>query len=333
VPGEYAAYEAAKALEASLHVMIFSDNVSVADEVALKRRAAERGLLVMGPDCGTAMVAGKPLGFANRVRPGPVGLIGASGTGLQEVSCQIHRLGSGVSHILGVGGRDLSAQVGGLSTLAAIDLLAADPATRVLVVVSKPPAPEVARRVISHLAALERPSVVVFLGDRTRVTVPSVRVAEGLSEAAWIACSLVMEQSGHSPTGSEAAALDTAAMVARMSREQRCLQGLFCGGTLAAEALLLLREQLETVRSNLDHDDTRGLPSSGEHAILDLGDDRFTRGRPHPMIEPGLRAEWIVERGLRLVGIDYMSIAPFADTIRPHQILLGAGVIAVENLT
>jgi len=296
VPGEYAAYEAAKALEASLHVMIFSDNVSIDDEVALKRRAADRGLLVMGPDCGTAMIGGKPLCFANRVRSGPIGLIGASGTGLQEVSCQIHRLGSGVSQMIGVGGRDLSTAVGGLSTLAAIDLLAADAATRVLVVVSKPPAPEVAARVIERLTALGRPSVVVFLGDKPRVDHGTVNVAEGLSEAAWIACSLVMDRPGAAPTGSEAAAPDVAKICARMSPAQRWLQGLFCGGTLAAEALLLLRHQVEVVRSNLDHDE-QGIPSAGEHAILDLGDDVFTRGRPHPMIEPRLRAEWIAERG------------------------------------
>jgi succinyl-CoA synthetase alpha subunit len=294
VPGQYAAFEAGRALDAGLHVMIFSDNVAVEDEASLKRRAGSLGLLVMGPDCGTALVSGKPLGFANRLRPGPIGLVGASGTGLQEVSCQIHRLGGGVSHMLGTGGRDLSAAVGGLTTLAAIDALAADPATSVLVVVSKPPAREVAAAVLDRLAALDKPSVVIFLGDAARPERGRVRIARDLSEAARLACDL---SSAGSPRGGQPGAPtpDAASLARALSPTQRHVRGLFCGGTLAAEALLLLRGRIGAVSSNLDH----GVPTPTEagHSIIDLGDDEFTRGRPHPMIDPTLRAEHIVRRG------------------------------------
>jgi FdrA protein len=295
VPGQYAAYEAAKALDAGLHVMLFSDNVTVEDELALKRRAVARGLLVMGPDCGTALISGKPLGFANRLRAGSIGLVGASGTGLQEISCQIHRLGGGVTHMLGTGGRDLSATVGGLTTLAAIDALAADPATKVLVVVSKPPAPEVAARVLDRLARLDEPSVVIFLGDKQRRSAgDKIHFARNLAEAAQLACRL----SGVTTTRleEEPDLRDHAALIGCMRPAQRNLHGLFCGGTLAGEALLLLRERLGQVSSNLDH----GASSAGGmtgHTVIDLGDDEYTQGRPHPMIDPTLRHAPIVERG------------------------------------
>ncbi len=293
VPGQYAAYEAAKALEQGLHVMIFSDNVPVEEEVALKRSATTRGLLVMGPDCGTALISGKPLGFANRVRTGPIGLVGASGTGLQEVSCQIHRLGCGVSHILGTGGRDLSAKVGGLTALAALGILAADPATRVLVLVSKPPEPKVAARLLGRLATLGKPAVAVFLGDEKREEPAGVRLAQDLSQAAWMACALAAD-GPPTPPEEKVPAPVTDELVARMTPTQRHLHGLFCGGTLGAEALLLLRGQLEEIHSNLDH---AAGPLPAGHSVIDLGDDEFTRGRPHPMIEPALRAEWIVRLG------------------------------------
>jgi succinyl-CoA synthetase alpha subunit len=294
VPGAYAAYEARKALESGLHVMIFSDNVPLEEEIALKRRARELGLLVMGPDCGTALVAGKPLGFANRVRRGCIGMIGASGTGLQEVACQIHRLGSGVSHILGTGGRDLKEEVGGLATLAAAETLAADSETRVLVVVSKPPAPAVSGAVLAQLARLGKPAVVCFIGDTELESDGSVQVAQTLSEAAWLARCLV---TGHSVATTQpyySSWQDVSRYTAAMTGTQRHLHGLFTGGTLAAEALLLAERELSDVGSNLRDG---ALPQQGRHTITDLGDDRYTRGRPHPMIDPTPRCEQIVSFG------------------------------------
>ena len=61
----------------------------------------------MGPDCGTAIINGVPLCFANVVRRGDIGIVGASGTGTQEVTVIIDKMGGGVSQVIGTGGRDL----------------------------------------------------------------------------------------------------------------------------------------------------------------------------------------------------------------------------------
>ena len=245
VPGAFAAQEARSALERGLNVMMFSDNVSIEDEVALKRLAKEKNLLVMGPDCGTALIAGAPLAFANVVPRGEIGIVSASGTGLQEVSTLIARLGGGVSHGIGVGGRDLDERVGALGMLSAIDLLDADATTKTLVLISKPPSPRVAQTVLERLRRSKKRSVVCFLG------------AEGstLTEAA--------EQAMGRKVPNESSSL---------AKAKGRVLGLYCGGTLAAEAEILLGHAGECV---------------------DLGDDEFTRGRPHPMIEPELRNEHI----------------------------------------
>ena len=248
VPGEYAAGEARKALERGLHAMVFSDNVPIEQEVALKRYAAERGLLVMGPDCGTALIGGAPLAFANAVPRGDIGIVSASGTGLQEVSCLIARLGGGVSHGIGVGGRDLDERVGALGMLAAIDALEADAATRMLVLISKPPAPRIAQKVLERVRRSPKRVEVCFLGEQGGT----------LTEAAEAA------------TGRK---IDYA--LPALAKRNGAVRGLYCGGTLASEASLILR--------------AAGAP--GE--CLDLGDDRYTRSRPHPMIEPQLRNEHI----------------------------------------
>jgi len=293
VPGRYAAFEAHRALEQGLSVMIFSDNVSVQDEVALKERAASLGLLCMGPDCGTSLIGGKPLGFANRVGRGPVGLVGASGTGLQEVSCQLHHLGCGVSHALGVGGRDLSEAVGARATLAALDLLAAAADTRVLVVISKPPDPKVAARVVARLEALDMPAVVCFLGQRDLQVGGKVQAARTLGEAAALAAALA--RPGRARAAEPEVDEEVLRRVARQLPDGAgMIHGLFCGGTLAAEAALVLREQGLEVGSNLDAG--HALPDPAGHTVVDLGDDRYTRGRPHPMIEPALRNDEILAR-------------------------------------
>jgi FdrA protein len=252
VPGEFAAAEARLALERGLHAMVFSDNVSLADEVALKRLARERGLLMMGPDCGTALINGAPLAFANVVPRGDIGIVSASGTGLQEVSALIARLGGGVSHGIGVGGRDLDERIGGLGMLAALDALEADRATRTLVLISKPPAPRVAREVLARVRRSPKRAVLCFLGA------DEPGVARTLTEAAEAA----LERK-----------LDFTAPA--LPKRKGAVRGLFCGGTLAAEAALVLR----------------AAGAAGE--CIDLGDDRYTRARPHPMIEPELRNEHI----------------------------------------
>jgi len=272
-PGPYATAEALKALKRGLHVFIFSDNVPVADEVELKRLAVKKNLLVMGPDCGTAILDGVPLGFANVVRRGRIGLVGASGTGLQEVSCLIDRLGEGLSQVIGVGGHDLDDRVGGLMMRAGIERLADDPGTRVIVLVSKPPAPAVAGKILDVARKSGKPVVVNFLGGDPGVTRQAGLVVRAtLEEAARDAVGLAR---GKRP-GATGTAAAPRAKARRFAKGQHLIHGLYSGGTLGQEAALILT----------------GL--GAKHAVVDLGDDEFTVGRPHPMIDFRLRNERIV---------------------------------------
>ncbi len=291
-PGTYATAEALKALKHGLNVFLFSDNVPIEDEIELKQLAVARDLLLMGPDCGTAILDGVPLGFANAVRRGDIGLIGASGTGLQQVSCLIDRAGAGVSQAIGVGGRDLDARVGGTMMLAALKRLDADPGTRVIVLISKPPAAEVARLVLEAAGSLKTPVVVNFLGgDPAAVRAFGLTPARTFEAAADAAVALargnvipdkVMADTAPGdgdPFGASRAASGDA--IARLQPGQWRIRGLFAGGSLAGEAKLILGWAL-------------GAESARTHEVLDLGDDEYTVGRPHPMIDPRLRNEHIL---------------------------------------
>jgi succinyl-CoA synthetase alpha subunit len=293
VPGEYAAAEAMKALRLGLNVMLFSDNVALADEVALKRFAREHGLLVMGPDCGTAIVDGVPLGFANAVRRGTIGVVGASGTGTQQVTCLVHRAGAGISHAIGTGGHDLHKDVGGISMLAGMKALARDPGTEVIVLVSKPPAPGVAKTVLAAAERAGKPVVVNFIGAAAaEIRGRTLRAASTLEEAALIAVALARGGRPARP------AKDQARLPAlRFAAKQRYVRGLYSGGTFCYEASALLGEALGEVWSNAPADARLKLADpwkSHQHTLVDLGDDVFTRGRPHPMIDHRLRNERIV---------------------------------------
>jgi FdrA protein len=326
VPGEHAAAEASAALRLGLHVFLFSDNVPLEDEVALKRDAAARGLLVMGPDCGTALVAGAPLGFANRVRRGRIGIVASSGTGLQEVSCLIHRIGEGVSHALGTGSRDLTAEVGGRTYLAALDALAADPGTEVVLLVGKPGAPDVQARVYERLARLGKPAVLFFLGRAAPVPEGlGVAAAASLEHAARCAVALAREEAVPSPAATdEAAAALADRLLDGLRADARRIVGLYAGGTLAQEAAWAVASALG--RDDTPHGDAPGavLDLDG-HLILDLGDDAYTRGRPHPLIDPRLRNERLIAEAARgdvaLVLLDvilgYGAHADPAGALRP----------------
>jgi succinyl-CoA synthetase alpha subunit len=306
VPGMYASREVRKALNKGLHVMLFSDNVSLEDEIALKKLAKEKGLLVMGPDCGTAIIDGKPICFANVVDRGPVGIVAAAGTGLQEVSCLIDRFGSGVSQAIGTGGRDLkNAQVGGTTMLMAIEALGADPETKTILIVSKPPAPEVASKVVEALEKTGKPAVVHFIGLKSAIPAgPSIHFATNLEEASRWAVALaqgkpVDVQSRRTwpfdlPKEEIEALVDEETR--RMSKSQKYIRGYYTGGTLTDEAWILLHQLTGAVYSNNQTDPAFVLPDPKKsigHTIVDLGDDVFTVGRPHPMIDPSTRTERI----------------------------------------
>ena len=293
-PGEYAAAEAFKALRLGLNVMLFSDNVELKDEISLKRFAQERDLIVMGPDCGTAIINGIPLAFANVVRRGVIGVVGASGTGLQQVTCLVDRWGSGISQAIGTGGHDLHRDVGGISMLQGLKALAADPSTSVIVLISKPPSPEVAGKVLEAANGAGKPVVVNFLGaDPDRVRRENIYPALTLEDAAAAAVALA---NGRTPEAGRAKV--TSPSITPLAPEQRYVRGLYSGGTFCYEASLLLKKELGQISSNTPvepGDHVSDVWTSRKHTVIDLGDDLFTRGRPHPMIDHRLRNERLIK--------------------------------------
>ncbi|MBN1935683.1 MAG: acyl-CoA synthetase FdrA [Anaerolineae bacterium] len=303
VAGQYAAAEAWEALKNGLHVLLFSDNVSIEDEIALKRYAVEHGLLMMGADCGTAILNGVALCFANAVPRGSVGLVAASGTGLQEVSTLLARLGVGVSQGIGTGGRDLKEAVGGLTMIQGLKALQADPGTRVLVLISKPPAQAVAERVLAQVRQSDKPAVVCFLGgDPSPIVQAGAIPARTLQEAAYLAAAEI----GHDLSSldqmleRERAELKAQAEMlrGRLKTGQRYLRGLFSGGTLASEALVIWQEMLDGVWSNVPLDPRFKLADAAHsrgHCAVDLGEDEFTVGRPHPMLDHDLRIRRLLQ--------------------------------------
>lgn len=285
VPGRYAAGVARQSLGLDKHVFLFSDNVSLQDEIELKTVAARRGLLVMGPDCGTAIVNDIGLGFANQVRRGPIGIVAASGTGLQQVSARIHQLGSGITQAFGTGGRDLSEPVNAVTARQCLDLLNRDAGTQVIVLVSKPPSAGVAGDLVDMLRGAGKPVVVDFIGYSVPVRiVENVHFASTFDDAAELAVQLAATASAQEP--GRDLNLD------RFAPGQRYLRGLFSGGTLAYETLLILQDYLPAIYSNIPLEEQFRLADSlvsQAHTIIDLGEDEFTVGRLHPMIDNQLR--------------------------------------------
>ena len=292
-PGEYAAAEALKALNLGLNVMLFSNNVSGSEEAMLKRVASDKDLIVMGPDCGTAIINGIPLAFANVVKRGPIGAVGASGTGLQEVTVLIDRLGSGVTQAIGTGGHDLSTEVGGISMLKALKDLSADPATKVITLISKPPAKQIADEILAKARASGKPVVVIFLGaDAKSLTGGNIHGARTLEDAARAAVALAQGRKPEPAT--EVVAVPSG--LPKLAAGQKYVRGLFSGGTFCFQATMLLQETMP-VHSNTKVGGSLALQDvwkSEGNTLVDLGDDVFTRGRPHPMIDYRLRTERIV---------------------------------------
>ena len=312
VPGRYAAAVARQALDLGRNVFLFSDNVALADEAALKQMAGARGLLVLGPDCGTALLAGIGLGFANRVRRGAIGLLGASGTGLQAVTSEIHRLGAGVSHAIGTGGRDLAVEIGGATTLQGLDLLRRDPDTEVIVLLAKALASPVAARLLAAARQAGKPVVVCFLGAPPPARqLGNLHFAADTSDAAATAVMLLGAGSPRSapqpspalaPPPSSAAAAPLDPPEPPFAPGQRYLRGLFSGGSLAAEALLGLQAELGPILTNFSAAPPASAPrplpvprQAPSHTLIDLGSDELTIGRPHPMIDHGLLLQRLVE--------------------------------------
>jgi FdrA protein len=299
VPGVYAAREARKAIEHGLNVFLFSDNVPVESERSLKEYAREQGLIVMGPDCGTAIIGGVGIGFANVVRRGPIGVIGASGTGIQEFTTLVHRAGSGVSHAIGTGSRDLSDAIGGISLLCALDALESDGQTKVIAILSKPPGPKALANLVPRISGCPKPVVACFLGLKEDPPFASIRyqTAHTLEDAAMVAVEIATRKA---PARFNANSPHFQALIQRERASknpvQKYIRGIFAGGTFCYQAQQVLQDAGFVAHANDPLEGNLKLPDplrSVEHTLVDMGADDFTLGRPHPMIDSGLRRERI----------------------------------------
>lgn len=303
IPGPYVKKEALKALKKGLNVLIFSDNVPMKDEIEIKRFAKGKGLLVMGPDCGTAIINGVALGFANKIRRGHVGMVGSSGTGLQEVAVLLHHLGLGISHAIGTGSKDVLDQVGGLAMIQGISLLEADPATEVIILISKPLGERTLQVILARLEQCRKPVIANFLGEHTRSFVKqNIQFTVTLEETALT----VAKRIGGPPQISELSRHDWIQNMQdkikqesmKLTNRQKYVRGLFGGGTLATEACIIMRDVLSPLWGNISLNGVSKLPDSRRskfHCIIDLGADEFTCGKPHPMLEPEMRKERLFE--------------------------------------
>ena len=293
VAGDYARYEAAKAVNAGMDVMLYSDNISLEDEIALKKQAARKGVLVMGPDCGTAIVNGVPLAFANKVSRGPVGIVGASGTGLQEVLCLLERMGVGISHAYGTGGRDLKDDVGALTTIAALHRLEKDTETEVIVLLGKPPGDATRTKLAMLLPTLGKKVFVHYLGAKSyeQEEKAGIASANNLTE-------LAIAVAGHANPKADTSAIRTKMIVPPTARKG-FLRGLFGGGTLCQEAAEIAAPLLDGEKyANLKVDGFIPLTATRKskgHCFWDFGDDAFTVGRPHPMMAPELKMDYLID--------------------------------------
>ncbi len=333
VPGEYAAREARLAVEKGLNVFLFSNNVSLDDEIVIKRLAKDRGVLVMGPDCGTSIINGVGIGFANRVRRGPVGVVGPSGTGLQEFTCLVHHLGSGISHAIGTGSRDLSDAVGGVTTLAALQVLDKDPMTEIIAVISKPPGRKTLPVLTTAFASCTKPVVACFLGIREDVSGAgeTFRLGRTIDEAA----SMATGKQGALAENIEAQNLLAKARSSRHPKQQY-LRGLFAGGTFCYQSQQILQSHNTQVYSNSPLDDRFALQHpdrSQKHTLVDMGDDFYTRGRPHPMIDGSQRARRIIaeaeDPNVAIILLDF--ILGYNSSMDPVNDLLPAIHVAQQK--
>jgi FdrA protein len=311
VAGRYAGDVALRALERGLHVMLFSDNVPLEQEIALKHFARKRGLLVMGPDCGTAIINGVPLAFANAVNRGSIGVVAAAGTGLQEVSCLISNAGAGISQAIGTGGRDVKQEVGGIMFIQALKALAKDEQTRIILLVSKPPHPQVLKRIERAMKPIRKPIVTLFIGAPRKDTGPAT-LEEAALQAVAVAQGRNVDAVAHQLAARDKDLCKLAQReAARSAKGRKGVRGLFSGGTFCAEAQIILRDMLPEVYSNAPVKGVKQLRDSlvsQGNTLIDLGEDEFTIGRPHPMMDYSLRNRRILEeatdRGTAVILLD-----------------------------
>jgi len=299
VPGPYASFEASKALNANMNVMLFSDHISIEDELSLKKLAAQKGLLLMGPNCGTAVINGIALGFANVLGRGPVGIVGASGTGMQELTTLLDRGGAGISQVIGVGGRDLSDTIGGIMMRQGISMLSSDPTTELIVLISKPPAISVTDKILKDARSSSKPVIVNFLGEDEVRKQDGIIFTKTIEDTAEAVLALIGKGTGpFLATNSDTLIKMADNERERLAKGQEYIRGLFAGGSLCDEATDVLRKYFQGIYSNVSVSKKWALKNgriSKKHSCIDMGEEEFTQSRPHPMIDLSLRQERIIE--------------------------------------
>ncbi|WP_240840059.1 acyl-CoA synthetase FdrA [Acidaminobacter sp. JC074] len=349
IPGKYAEEEVHKLLDNDLHVMLFSDNVSIEAEVALKKKAVGKGLLMMGPDCGTAIINGVPLAFANVVKRGGIGIVGASGTGTQEVTCLIDQLGAGVSQVIGTGGRDLKSQVGGLMMIQAMKALMDDPMTEVITLISKPPAPQVAAQILEMVKETDKPVVVDFIGgDQKAILYAGAYPCSTLEEAARKSVALLRKEGAEDFIGFDTHENEIGNWIEKglndLSDKQVNLRGLYTGGTLADEAMKILGGKIYSNIPLIEAYRLEDLNDLKGHVVLDLGEDQFTVGRPHPMIDPSTRNDHFISDVDETTAVILLDVVlgygshenpakEVADSVRKLKERLGLNFFIVSSVT
>jgi succinyl-CoA synthetase alpha subunit len=305
VPGEFAGQEAKTALSHGMNVFIFSDNVPLSEEVELKRIAEGKGLFVMGPGCGTSVINNISIGVMSQVRKGRIGIVGASGSGIHEIALQIHRAGLGISQAIGTGGKDISREVGGSTMIRSIGLLEKDEETDVIVVVSKPPHPETVVKVLAEISRCRKPVVIFFLGGkRKEITAAGAHCAESLEHAAGMAVSLAKGEEVLQADYREECLKELQAVAREEQKKlipgQKYLRAIFCGGTHSEEAVLMLQDMVPTLHSNLSFGKVTQLKNrnlSVENTLVDMGDEEFTKGKPHPVMDPSILNDRLLSEG------------------------------------
>ena len=301
VPGAYAFREALRALERGKNVFLFSDNVPISEELELKQYADKNGLLVMGPDCGTSIIGGIGIGFANKVRLGNIGVVGASGTGLQEFTSQIHNAGYGISDAIGTGGHDLSDDIGGITTLAALKALERDPDTQVITIISKPPGIDTLKHISNVVSSFSKPVIGCFLGLALDLSqdMQSIILARNIDEAVLLSINALGKHNaglGMELEEEELSLLENEKK--NLNKSQKYVRGVFAGGTFCYQAQQIFQDSGLDVFSNTPINKKWSLidsDKSKDHTLVDMGDDRYTVSRPHPMIDGAFRRERILE--------------------------------------
>ncbi|MBQ6756019.1 MAG: FdrA family protein [Oscillospiraceae bacterium] len=295
VPGEYALEEAKKALNAGMHICVFSNNVPLSDEREMKELAREKGLLCMGPDCGVANINGAALVLSSINNRGPFGIVGASGTGIQHVAAILPEAGSGVSQTIGTGGNDLKEAVGGITMLMGIDALEADPETKYIILISRKPADSVLKKLLARISGMKKPRVVFFMGcDREAIEATGSVWAENLDDCALRALELI--HSDYS-LGSIDELKETAKEAVKgMAPEQKYLRGAYTGGTYLDEAMRTMWDAAGGIWSNAPLSKEWKIEGdSREHTCIDYGEEEYTLGRPHPAIDASIRKPAILK--------------------------------------